>query len=199
MRSRSKLYSLVIALVLALLALAPATANASTTHRPALRGTTTVTTAPGIAGTLLGAGILPLPTRGTGFGIGFAHGLNVRYGFPVVGANPALAAGTGDILHSGGIDFLSRKAQLEVGKFDIDLAAGKIFATEVNRKPAKVALLDLDLSRLKVATASNTTTLTGISVKLDPAAAAALNATFGIALPIDGSLVFGHATVVLRS
>ena len=37
-----------------------------------------------------------------------------------------------------------------------------------------------------------------IRVNLDPDGAAALNRTFGVALPTDGSLQFGTATVTLR-
>ncbi|MGL1489085.1 hypothetical protein ACSTJG_24965, partial [Vibrio parahaemolyticus] len=46
-------------------------------------GTTTVTTAPGIATTLLSAGIVPLPQTGTSVGISFGGGLRVSYGFPI--------------------------------------------------------------------------------------------------------------------
>ena len=58
-------------------------------------------------------------------------------------------------------------------------------------------MLDLDLSGLQVKTTRHRTVLTGITVKLDPAAAGALNATFGLALPTDGSLVFGTARVAI--
>lgn len=94
---------------------------------------------------------------------------------------------------------MSFRGKLEIGKFDIDLAAGKIFATQVNFEKARIAVLDLDLSGLKVTTRHGATVLSGIIVKLDPAAADALNATFGLSLPNDGSLVFGSATVTLRT
>jgi hypothetical protein len=41
--------------------------------------------------------------------------------------------------------------------------------------------------------------LSGITLRLDPVAAQALDKTFGINLPTDGSLVFGTARVILRS
>src|SRR4051812_43205799 len=50
----------------------PATARAGAHHHPRaneLHGVTQVTTAPGIAGTLLKAGIVPLPVRPTRFGV----------------------------------------------------------------------------------------------------------------------------------
>jgi hypothetical protein len=162
-------------------------------------GATTVTTAPGIATTLLKAGIVPLPVAGTGLGISLRNGLQVSYTFPITANTADLANGTGHILHAGGIWFVSRHANLEVGRFDIDLAAGKVYATQVNFAPGRVALLDLDLSALQVGSGPDgSTQLTGITVKLDQEAAGALNATFGLALPTDGSLVFGTAKVILR-
>lgn len=74
-----------------------------------------------------------------------------------------------------------------------------VYATEVNFKPGRVAVLSLDLSHLKVTKRSNgDTKLSNITARLDPAAAGALNSTFGIALPTDGSLVFGSAAVTLK-
>ncbi len=174
-------------------------ASATVTGKPALRGSTSVTTAPGIATALLRGGVLPLPTRGTGFSIGLRGGVNVTYRFAITGGNPNLAAPSGDILHSGGIDFVGRGRHLEIGRFDIDLAAGKIYADQVNYAAGRIAVLDLDLSHLKVTRPHGSTVLSGISVKLDPAAAGALNGTFGLALPADGSLVFGSAVVRLNA
>lgn len=162
-------------------------------------GTTKVTTAPGIAVTLLKAGIAPLPQLPrTGFGVSFTRGLQVTYGFPITGSTADLAKGTGDITHAGGITFVSRKAQLAIGNFDIDLKAGKIFATKVNGAAARVPILDLDLSTLKVTTRNGDTVLSGIGLDLDPVAASVLNKTFGIALPTDGSLRFGSGQVTLK-
>jgi hypothetical protein len=87
---------------------------------------------------------------------------------------------------------------LAISNFDIDLAAGKVFATKVNGAPARVAVLDLNLSALKVATSKRGTVLTGITVTLDSEAASALNATFAN-LNLPAGLAFGSATVTLRS
>jgi hypothetical protein len=190
-----------LALALPLAVAGPASATSghrSSTEAARLAGRTTVTTAPGIATALLKAGVVPLPVPGTRFGVASAHPLQLSYGFPITGGNPDLAGPSGHIRHSGGIVFVSRKARLEIGKFDIDLAAGKVFATEVNHRPARIAVLDLDLSGLQVGTPGHRTVLTGIKVRLDPAAAGALNATFHLNLPTDGSLVFGRARVSLR-
>ncbi|SDJ45110.1 hypothetical protein SAMN05444157_3428 [Frankineae bacterium MT45] len=176
-----------------------ASAAAPVKRSAALSGVTSVTTAPGIAATLLKAGILPLPVLPqTHFSLGFQHGLNVTYGFPITGGDPSLATVSGDILHSGGIYFVNlRGKHLAVTNFDIDLAAGKVYATRVNGASAKVALLDLDLSGLKVSSRTGATVLSGITLRLDPAGAGALNSTFGVSLPTNGSLVFGTAVVTL--
>lgn len=197
--ARSKIFLLLCGLILAAFISSPSASATGRSHPAKLSGRTTVTTAPGIATTLIKAGVVPLPAPGTRFGIGYRHGLTVSYGFPITGGNPDLAASTGDILHSGGITFISYKNRLQVSNFDIDLAAGKVFATKVNGQPARVALLDLNLSGLKVSTRHDNTVLSGITVNLDPAGAGALNATFGLKLPTDGSLAFGTAIVSLHS
>lgn len=197
---------LVVAVPLALAGPASAATTHATRHATIhasthLSGATRVTTAPGIATALVKAGVLPLPVfPATRFAVGLRAGQpTASYVFPITGGDPDLAGPSGDITHRGGIDFVSRKAHLEIGRFDIDLAAGKVFATQVNWAPGKVAVLDLDLSHLSVSTSSSgATVLTGIAVRLDPAAAGALNATFGLDLPTDGSLLFGHATVTLK-
>jgi len=185
-------------------ATAHAAAHATQSSRQAaaaqhsLTGTTTVTTAPGIAAALVGAGVLPLPTAGTRVGVPSFAPLKVSYGFPITGGHPDLSGPTGDILHSGGINFVSRGARLEIGRFDIDLAAGKIFARQVNFAAARIPVLDVDLKHVKVSSSGGNTVLSGIVLRLDPVAAGALNATFGLKLPTDGSLVFGTGRITLR-
>ncbi len=168
-----------------------------TTHRGSgLSGTTAVTTAPGIAGTLVKSGVIPLPVPPASVRLGYDHGINLTYGFPITGGNPDLDHGTGHILHAGGVNFLGlRGGKLEIGKFDIDLAAGKVFAREVNFEANRIPVFDLDLSKLQVTTRHGTTVLSGIGLDLDPVAADALNTTFGLGLPDDGSLLFGTARV----
>jgi hypothetical protein len=198
------LLGLAVALPLATMSSASASTTTSR-HQATLRhthlsGTTSVTTAPGIANALVSAGVLPLPVLpSTSLRVTRLSPLQVTYGFPVISGQPDLAGPSGHVYHSGGIYFASRRAHLEIGRFDMDLAKGKIFARQVNFASARIPVLDLDLSGLKVATVHGATVLSGIVVRLDPAAAGALNSTFGLALPTDGSLVFGSATVTLRS
>lgn len=193
------------AAVVTLTAPAATASGATQRHRPVLThrstspyalGETQVTTNKGIAPALIGAGILPLPAANTGFRISDQGGLRATYRFPITSNTANLGSGTGDILHAGGIRFVSATAKLEIGRFDIDLAAGKVFATVVNGAAARVPILDLDLSGLQVGQDNKATALTGIAVSLDQAAADALNATFGTQLP--GGLPFGTARVVIR-
>lgn len=196
---RTKLVLGVTGVALAGLVATAAPAAASPHTSSTLRGTTAVTTAPGIATTLIGKGVLPLPLPGTGIGIGFSGGLTVTYKFPITGGNPSLSPLGGDIFHSGGINFVSFRGHLSIANFDINLPTAKVYATKVNGAAARVPILDLNISGLKVTTVRGATVLSGIKLYLDPAAAGVLNSTFNLGLPTDGSLLFGSATVTLRS
>ena len=120
---------------LGLVAAPAAQAHAPRTHHRSL-GTTTVTTAPGIASTLLKARIVPLPVPGTSSASRCGAVSRCPTASRSRATPPIWAPARGDILHSGGIKFVSRQGLLEIGKFDIDLAAGKVFATQVNFAPA---------------------------------------------------------------
>jgi hypothetical protein len=187
-----------VALV-ALLAFAPAASAKANKPGFSDLGATVVTTAPGIAQTLIDAGITPSGVGNTGVKLLTSNGLQARFTFPITKNTADLSTGTGHIRHGGGILLTSDSASLEIGKFDIDLKAGKVFARQVNYAyGTRIPVLDLDLSGLMVGTnGAGATVLSGIVVKLDPAAAGAINATFGVALPTDGSLVFGRARVII--
>lgn len=177
---------------------APADAVTPAHTDSGLHGYTEVVTAPGIASTLVGAGVVPLPVKTTRYGVsGSGADAQATYRFAIRGGNPNLSVPKGDIYHRGGIDFASVSAQLAVTGFDINLKAGKIYATSVGYKHAKVALLDLDLSGAQITKHNGRTTIADVGLKLDPVAAGVLNQTFGLDLPTDGSLVFGTGTVVV--
>jgi hypothetical protein len=199
-----RLLAAVPATMICALTLTAAPAGAATAQAAGgssgLHGTTSVTTAPGIASALIGAGVLPLPVAPARIQVGFHGGLHVTYRFPITGGNPSLSPPSGHIYHSGGVKFVSLKGKrLEIGRFDIALAKGKIFATQVNYAKARIPVFDLDLSHAKITKHGGATTVSGIKLHLDPAAAKALNATFGLKLPANGSLVFGTASVTLRA
>lgn len=177
---------------------APANAAPSTHSASTLRGNTAVTTAPGIAVTLIRNGVLPLPILPrTGFSLGFNGGLTATYRFPITGGNPSLSPLGGDILHAGGIDFVSlRGGHLAVSNFDIDLNTATVYATKVNGASARVAILNLDASTIQVASKNGATVVT-VKVTLAADAAAALKQYVGLNLP--AGLPFGTAVVTLRS
>ena len=142
---------------------------------------------------------LPLPTLGTRFQRRVAHPLTVSYAFPITGGNPDLAGPSGDIYHSGGINFVSSKARLEIGRFDIDLAAGKIFTRAVNFAPGRIPVLDLDLSPPLGPHRRGAHRAVRHHAAAGPGCGPGPERTFGLALPTDGSLVFGHARVAINN
>ena len=196
---RSSFLLLVATTALAGLVATATPSTAAPTVLPPLRGATSVTTAPGIVSALVGKGVLPLPVEPyTGFRVGVSGGVHATYTFPVYRGNPDLSGPSGDILHLGGIYFLGAHGQhLSIRNFDIDLASGKVFANRVNGAVAHVAILDLDLSGLKVVSKNGSTVLTGIKVNLDAQAAGALDATF-TNLNLPAGLAFGSATVTVK-
>jgi hypothetical protein len=156
-------------------------------------GRTTVTTAPGIAGTLISHGILPIVTRPGTEGLRIFGGLAVTASFPVTGGSASLSPLGGDVLHKGGIKFLNagNGKSLTVGNFTIDLSAGDLTGA-VNGTTTRVAVFTLDLSGAKIATHGSTVTFTNVGLILTPTAAGALNASLGTTL-FAGGLRFGSA------
>jgi hypothetical protein len=97
-------------------------------------GDTSVTTAPGIAGALLGHGIVPIATlpgtEGARVGSG---GVAVRFTFPVTGGWLNAAKLRGTIWHKGGILFVAPATgkQIKVSNFVINVHQG-VLTAEVN-------------------------------------------------------------------
>ncbi|WP_157545324.1 hypothetical protein [Hamadaea tsunoensis] len=161
-------------------------------------GRTTVTTAPGIAATLLRNGILPIVTSPGREGLSIRNGLAVTAGFPVTGGAVSLDPLGGQVLHRGGIKFINLRTfkALEVGDFIIDLSTGQLTG-RVNRGTARVAVFDLDLSKASITVDGSTVKITGVGLNLTAAAAGALNATLGTTLFTAG-LRFGTARSVVE-
>src|SRR2546430_8280540 len=81
------------------------------------RGTTTLTTVPGLAGALLGAGIAPIATApGTE---SLLSGARLKFSFPVTGGRGDPSPLTGSIKHPGGILFVntSNGGSVHVSRF----------------------------------------------------------------------------------
>lgn len=176
---------------------APAQAPAHGDARVA-GGTTSVTTAPGVAGVLLGNGILPLPVPpGRISGIS-PRPLSLTYAFPISGGALDLKALTGRVDHRGGIVFVNARngKTLKVTGFRIELRkaprASELSAV-VNGGP-RVAIFTLDLGKAKVEPLGTTgLRVSGVGLSLTPGAAAALNSALGVKV-FAGGLRFGTAT-----
>jgi len=183
---------------------AASSASASTATRSAqvrlTGGETTVTTAPGIATTLLGNGIVPIATLpGTeGAQVG-GGGVAVRFAFPVTGGWLNAGKLTGTIWHKGGILFAGVPAgkQIAVSDFVINVHQG-VLTAEVNGNPkVRVPLFRLNLAHARIHSGRHYVQISGIVLTLTSTAASALDATFGTTLFKPG-LELGTASTLLR-
>ena len=165
----------------ALLVAAPAGTASAAPAAPAAAtaltgGTTTVTTGPGIAKTLLRNGILPLATSPGRQSFGYSGGLTTSFAFPVTGGAVDLGTLAGTIEHRGGITFLNLRngRKLTVSDFVIDTRTGELTG-RVNRTTTRVPVFTLDLSAATVSASGKTVTVRNIDVRLTAVAAGALN------------------------
>jgi len=178
-----------------------ATASASTHSPVRLRGgTTTVTTAPGIAVTLIKNGIVPIGIAPGTERLTLVNGSPAaRFAFPVTGGKVSLSPLGGTIDHRGGILFADVKTgkQVEVSNFIIDLTHGDLTGIVNGNPSARVALFTLSLAHAKLSAGKHCLTATGITVDLTAAAAAALNSALGTTL-FAGGLDLGTAATSVR-
>jgi hypothetical protein len=163
-------------------------------------GATAVTTAPGIAPTLLNNGIVPLATAPGTESVLFPNsGTAARFTFPVTGGSVTLSPLGGKVNHAGGILFVNVKngKTIEVSRFTIDLAHADLTGIVNGNPKARVPLFRLDLSHAKLTAGKHVATAKGIGVKLTSTAAKALNAALGTKL-FSGGLKLGTASTLLR-
>jgi hypothetical protein len=180
--------------------IAPAgTAAAAPSTATALKGgTTTVTTGPGIAGTLLRNGILPLAVPPGRQSFGYNRGLTTSFSFPVTGGAVDLTTLAGTIEHRGGITFVNLRngKRLTVSNFVIDTTTG-VLTGLVNRTATRVPVFTLDLSAATVSAKGNKVAVGNIDVRLTAVAAGALNQALGTQV-FAGGLDLGTARTSLR-
>jgi hypothetical protein len=163
-------------------------------------GVTAVTTAPGVAPTLLKHGIVPLATwPGRESARFLKSGPSVRFAFPVTGGRVTLSPLGGKINHRGGILFFNVKngKEIEVSRFTVDLTHADLTGIVNGNPKARVPLFRLDLSHAKLAAGKHIVTARGIGLKLTSAAAKALNAALGTKL-FSAGLKLGTAKTLLR-
>jgi hypothetical protein len=191
---------LVAAALLILLVVTPATAKAE--PQPLAGGATYLTTDPATTKVLVENRIIPTPVRPAkfvprwGWYRAARHGFVLKYRFPITGGqiDPATLAGTID--HSGGLKFrnLRNGKYLKVTDFIIDTVNAQLTADVGG---ARVPILDLDLSQIKVKERGRYTIISGVGATLTAVAADALNATLETDIFAEG-LKLGTAKVKAR-
>jgi hypothetical protein len=162
--------------------------------------TTTVTTAPGIALTLIENGIVPVGVAPGAEQLELVHGsAAARFAFPVTGGTVSLSPLGGTIDHRGGILFVDDKTgkHVEVSNFVIDLSQGDLTGIVNGNPSARVALFTLSLAHAKLSAGKHCLQATGITVDLTAGAAAALNSAIGTTL-FSGGLDLGTAATSVR-
>jgi hypothetical protein len=163
-------------------------------------GTTTVTTAPGIAVTLIKNGIVPVGVAPGTEQLALVHGSPAaKFAFPVTGGKVSLSPLGGTIDHRGGILFADVKTgkHVEVSDFVIDLTHGDLTGIVNGNPSARVALFTLSLAHAKLSAGRHCLTATNITVDLTAGAAAALNSALGTTL-FTGGLDLGTAATSVR-
>lgn len=177
---------------------APASAAAAAPTR-LVGGTTTVTTGPGIATTLLRNGILPLATAPGRQAFAYNRsGLATSFSFPVTGGAVDLTTLGGTIEHRGGIVFVNLRTgkKLKVSDFVIDTTTG-VLTGRVNNTATRVPVFQLDLSAATVDARGSQVKVGNIDVTLTAVAAGALNSALGTSV-FAGGLDIGTAKTALR-
>ena len=163
-------------------------------------GTTTVTTGPGIALTLIENGIVPVGVAPGTEQLKLVNGAAAaQFAFPVTGGKVSLHPLGGLIDHRGGILFADYKTgkHVEVSNFVIDLSHGDLTGIVNGNPKARVALFTLSLAHAKLSAGRHSLKATGITVDLTAGAAAALNSALGTTL-FSGGLDLGTAATSVR-
>jgi hypothetical protein len=188
-----------VALLALLLAFFTATSTAQADTLKLAGGYTQLTTDPGTTKVLLQQKVIPLPIFPSWVVPTAVDGkAALRYRFYITGGQIDGQTLGGEILHSGGLKFanLRNGKSLAVKRFTIDTNAKQLTAY-IPALGARAAILDLDLSGVKVSAGSVYTKVGPVPAKLTPAAAGALNASLGTNLFTPG-LALGTAYVYAR-
>jgi hypothetical protein len=179
----------VLALCALLLAAAPAAANQK--HGKSLklsRGATTLTLDQGAVDALTALGIAAAPLAPA-----TADGADLA--FPITTGRVKAKTLAGTIRHSGGLALSRDATRVELRNFVIDTKQAVLTARAGD---ARLAILDLDLSKVKVVKKGKRLTVSGVTATLTKGAADALNGAFATDAFQEG-LVIGTAVVRTRA
>jgi hypothetical protein len=202
MRKFRRLAAAAAGSVMLLAPLFATTAASASTSKPVWLkgGTTTVTTAPGIALTLIKNGVVPVGVAPGTEQLKLVNGAAAaQFAFPVTGGKVTLSPLGGAIDHRGGILFADYKTgkQVEVSNFIIDLTHGDLTGIVNGNPKTRVALFSLSLAHAKLSAGRHHLQASGITVDLTAGAAAALNSALGTKLFTAG-LDLGTAATSVR-
>ncbi|HXS43652.1 MAG TPA: hypothetical protein VN751_03415 [Solirubrobacteraceae bacterium] len=178
----------VVAIVAALLAVAPVSPASAHGGRQAQRqSVTSLRLDPRAAAALQSLGVTAAPIAPA-----FANdrGLN----FPISGSL-LNALFTRTIRHSGGIALTAGTTRVELTRFYVNVDRAPDLTTLVGGQ--RVSILDLDLSTASIRFRRGKFTVGPVAARLTQAAAAALNGAFGVTAFSKG-LLLGQATVRAR-
>lgn len=118
--------------------------------------------------------------------------------FPVTGGRiDDLSTGAGRITHSGGLQFKAGSTTVRLTDFTVVVGARSVLTAKVGDK--RLPILTLNTSKAKVGIAAGRNiTVSGVSTKLTPQAATALNRAFGVRL-FSRNISIGNVRVTARS
>jgi hypothetical protein len=177
----------VLALCALLLVAAPAAAKPKKTLKLS-RGATTLTLDKGAVDALTSLGIAAAPLSPA-----TADGADLSFPITTGRVNKTTLAGT--IRHSGGLSLTRDATRVELRNFIIDTKKAVLTARAGN---ARLAILDLDLSKVKVAAHGKRLKVSGVTATLTKDAADALDSAFATDAFKPGLLI-GTAVVRTRA
>jgi hypothetical protein len=177
----------VLALCALLLVAAPAAAKPKQTLKLS-RGATTLTLDKGATDALASLGIAAAPLKPA-----TAEGADLA--FPITTGRVNKKTLAGKIRHSGGLSLTRDATRVELRNFIIDTKQAVLTARVGD---TRLAILDLDLSKVKVAKKGKKLTVSGVTATLTKGAADALNGAFATGAFTPGLLI-GTAVVQTRA
>lgn len=203
LRRLRKLTLPAVAMITATLAISvPSAGAAPAVVSPVTGLATAVTTSPAATWSMLGAGILPLPTETTQESFQLVPGgLGVHFIFPVDSGTFDSSGPSGTVGHSGGVRFVSF-ASFRMLKFSglqlILDGAPRVEAVNINNVHSPIKVFDVDLSGASVSTSGSTTTIANVTLKWAPEAATLLDTSLLTGAFVAGA-TFGTATTQVVS
>lgn len=162
------------------------TARAGATYLALTGGKTTLALNPGTASALTGAGVTVAPAAEAKAG-------SAGISFPIQGGLINAKTHGGRITHSGGLTFTAGGKSLTIRDFTVNTSK-KVLSAWVDELGARVAVLDVNLSKAKVTATSKRLTITNVRTTLKQGVADALNGYFSTSL-FTGGLKIGTVTV----